>query len=148
MEKRTARLVRPSRQPTTQQLLALVDAWEMTVGELHALTPPRSESARFRRMLTYFTNAIQAARALPRAKDEMALAPVAAMADSGMKGGTIAHDYGLDECSLFPPAPTQAELERYVSEQMRNQGGLPAPGTLMNPPGGRLKDRLDKQRRP
>jgi hypothetical protein len=41
---------------------------------------------------------------LPAANGEEALVVVAGMADPGMKGGAIAHAYGLDECSLFPPA--------------------------------------------
>jgi len=74
----------------------------------------------------------------------MALVPIAAMSDEGMKGGAIAHAYALDECSLFPPAPTQAEFERYILEQAKKEGGLLAPGTLTNPPGGRPDDQLPK----
>jgi len=74
----------------------------------------------------------------------MALVPIAAMSDEGMKGGAIAHAYALDECSLFPPAPTQAEFERYILEQAKKEGGLLAPGTLPDPPGGRPDDQLPK----
>jgi hypothetical protein len=98
-------------------------------------------------MLKHFDKAISAARAMPDAEGEMALVPIAAMADEGMKGGAIAHAYGLDECSLFPPAPTEAEFERYILEQARKEGGLLAPGTLTNPPGGRLEERMPKPKK-
>jgi hypothetical protein len=124
MEGRVAGLVTPSRPPTPNQMLAIVDAWAVTIDELHGLDPPAAEATRFRRMLTHFDNAVSAARALPDAEGEMALVPIAAMADEGMKGGAIAHAYALDECSLFPPAPTQAEFERIILEQAKKDGGL------------------------
>jgi hypothetical protein len=142
MEARVAGLVTPSTPPTPNQMLTIIDAWAVTIDELHGLDPPPAEATRFRRMLTHFDKAIRAARALPDADGEMALVPIAAMSDEGMKGGAIAHAYALDECSLFPPAPTQAEFEQYILEQARKEGGLLAPGTLRNPPGGRLEEKV------
>ena len=144
MEDRMAGLVTPSRPPTPDQMLEIIDAWAVTIDELHGLDPPAAEAPRFRRMLTHFDKAISAARALPDAEGELALVPIAAMADEGMKGGAIAHAYALDACSLFPPAPTQAEFERYILEQAKQEGGLLAPGTLTSPPGGRLEERVPK----
>jgi hypothetical protein len=138
MEDRVARLGTPSDPPTPKQMLAIIDAWSVTVDELRKLQPPPAETARFERMLRHFDAAVRAARALPDAKGEQALVPVAAMAHDGMRGGTIAHGYGLDECSLFPPAPSQAKFERYVLEQARKEGGMLDPAVLKNPPGGRL----------
>jgi hypothetical protein len=147
MEGRLAGRATPSAPPTPNQMLAIVDAWAVTVDELRELDPPAAEAARFGRMLKHFDQAIRAARALPDAEEELALVPIAAMSDEGMKGGAIAHAYALDECSLFPPAPTQAEFERYILEQARKEGGLLAPGTLTNPPGGRLEERVPKSKR-
>jgi hypothetical protein len=124
MEGRLAGLVTPSSPPTQNQALGIIDAWAVTIDELHGLDPPAAEATRFTAMLTHFDNAVSAGRALPDAEGEMALVPIAAMADEGMKGGVIAHAYGLDECSLFPPAPTQAEFERYILEQAKKDGGL------------------------
>jgi hypothetical protein len=138
LEGRMAALGTPATPPTPKQLLAIIDAWRVTVGQLRELQPPASEATRFGRMLTHFEAAIRAAQALPDAKGEMALVPIAGMAHDGMKGGAIAHSYGLDECSLFPPAPSQAELERYVLEQARKEGGMLDAAALRNPPGGRL----------
>jgi hypothetical protein len=147
MEDRVAGLATPSTPPTPSQMLEIIDAWDVTIDELHGLDPPAAEATRFGRMLKHFDKAISAARAMPDTQGEMALVPIAAMADEGMKGGTIAHAYGLDECSLFPPAPTQAEFERYILEQARKEGGLLAPGTLTNPPGGTLEERLPKPKK-
>ncbi len=147
MEDRYADLAKTTTPPTAKQMAAIVNAWAVTVDELHDLAPPPAEARRFKRMLRHFDDAIRAARALPEAEGEMALVPIAAMADSGMKGGTIAHSYGLDECSLFPPAPKPGELERYVEEQMRKSGGILGPGGIRNPPAGRLEDRLPKPKK-
>jgi hypothetical protein len=144
LEDRFAGLAQPTTPPTGKQLLAIVNAWAVTIDELHDLTPPPGEASRFNRMLNHFDHAIRAGRALPQAGGEMTLVPLAAMADAGMRGGTIAHSYGLDECSLFPPAPAPGELDRHLEEQMRRSGGIFEPGGLANPPGGRLKDRLPK----
>jgi hypothetical protein len=147
MEDRMAGLVTSARPPTPSQMLEIIDAWAVTIDELHGLDPPAAEATRFRRMLTHFDRAISAARALPDAEGELALVPIAAMADEGMKGGAIAHAYALDECTLFPPAPTQAEFERYILEQAKQEGGLLAPGTLTNPPGGRLEEIMPKPKK-
>jgi hypothetical protein len=147
MEGRVAGLVTPSTPPTPNQLLAIVDAWAVTIDELHELDPPAAEATRFRRMLTHFDKAIRAARALSDAEGEMALVPIAVMSDEGMKGGAIAHAYALDECSLFAPAPTQAEFERYILEQAKKEGGLLAPGTLTNLPGGGLEEHVPKPKK-
>jgi hypothetical protein len=144
MEDRFAGLAKPTTPPTAKQLRAIINAWAVTVDEFQDLTPPPAEAARFKRMLHRFDDAIRAARALPDAGGEMTLAFVAAMADAGMKGGTIAHSYGLDECSLFPPAPAPGELERYLEEQMRKSGGTLGPGGLTNPPDERLEGRPPK----
>jgi hypothetical protein len=146
MEGRMAGLVTPSTPPTANQLLAIIDAWALTVDDLRGLDPPAAEATRFRRMLTHFDNAIGAARALADAEGEMALVPIAAMSNEGMKGGAIAQAYALDECSLFPPAPTQAEFEQYILEQAKKEGGLLAPGPLPNPPGERLEEHVPKQK--
>lgn len=147
MEDRVAGLTTPSKEPTPSQLLEIIDAWAVTIDELHDLDPPAAEATRFGRMLTHFDKAINAARALPDVESELALVPLAAMAHEGIKGGAIAHAYGLDECSLFPPAPTQAEFERYILEQAKKEGGLLAPGALTNPPGGRLEEIVPKPKK-
>jgi len=36
--------------PTPNQLTAIVDAWAMTIDELHELDPPAAEATRFRRI--------------------------------------------------------------------------------------------------
>jgi hypothetical protein len=126
MDARIGRLGLAVSQATPQQMSEIMDAWRVTVDELRVLKPPPTEARRFGRMLTHFEAAIRAARALPHATDEMALVPIAEMADDGMKGGKIAHAYGLDECSLFAPGPTRAEFEQYILEQARKEGGLRA----------------------
>jgi hypothetical protein len=127
MDGRMARLGLSVSRATPRQVLEIMDAWSVTVEELRALKPPPAEARRFGRMLTHFEAAIRAARALPDATDATALVPIAGMADEGMKGGTIAHGYGLDQCSLFPPAPTRAAFERYILEQAKKEGGLFGP---------------------
>jgi hypothetical protein len=47
------------------------------------------------------------------------------------EGGAIAHAYGLDECSLFPPAPSRAEFDRYILAQSRQEPG--SQGTTPQP---------------
>ncbi|HEV3479009.1 MAG TPA: hypothetical protein VG144_06120 [Gaiellaceae bacterium] len=131
--------------PTPRELAAIIAGWAATIEELHELRPPAPEAARFARMLRHFDNAVGAARLLPSAEDETALVAVAGMADAGMKGATIARGYGLDECSLVPPAPPRGEFERYVLEQARKEGGMLAPGTLNPPQGRRLPPKQNKR---
>jgi hypothetical protein len=138
LEERISHLGRPATPPTRKQILALIAAWKVTVDELHALEPPPREARRFGRMLVHFDNAIRAAEALPPAKGEIALVHVAAMAYAGQRGAAIARAYGLDRCSLFPPAPTRAEFEQYVLS--RAESGVP-----LAPRGGKL---VDPPRRP
>jgi hypothetical protein len=113
--------------PTTKQLRRVLDVWRDTVARLRSLDPPAGEAARFSRMLTHFEKAIRRAWALPDADGEMSLVLVAAMADEGQKGGAIAYDYGLPTCSLFPPAPSREEFERYILEQAKKAQSLSAP---------------------
>lgn len=140
LDARIARLARPKSQPANAQLLAALDAWELTLDELGRLTPPAAQSKRFRKMLAHFDASIRAARQLPSAKGELSLVPVAVMADRGQKGATIAYSLGLRQCSAFAPAPSQREFERYVLTQAKKSGGLLGPGAK-NAPGKRLQDR-------
>jgi hypothetical protein len=117
--------------PTAKQLRSVLDVWRDTVARLRSLDPPAGEAARFSRMLTHFEQAIRRASALPHADGEMSLVLVAAMADEGQKGGVIASDYGLPTCSLFPPAPSREEFERYILEQAKKEQGLSAPPTKL-----------------
>jgi hypothetical protein len=117
----------PAKPPTAKQLRTLLDVWRDTVAQLRSLDPPAGERARFSRMLTHFETAIRRAWALPDADGETSLVLVASMADEGQKGGAIAYDYGLETCSLFPPAPSPEEFERYILEQAKKEQGLFAP---------------------
>jgi hypothetical protein len=126
MERRLPAL-NPATPPTAKQLRSLLDVWRDTVAQLRSLDPPAGERARFSRMLTHFEKAIRRAWALPDADGETSLVLVASMADEGQKGGAIAYDYGLETCSLFPPAPSPEEFERYILEQAKKEQGLFAP---------------------
>ena len=110
LQRRIARLALPERPDDPRLLLGLADAWADTVRELRRLGPPPRERVRFRRMLTYFERAIRAARAVPTAEDELALAAVVGLLDQGSKGGTIAESLGLADCSAMPAGPTEQEL--------------------------------------
>jgi hypothetical protein len=90
--------------------LGLANAWGEAVRELRRLDPPARERAKYRRMLTYFGRAIRAARAVPAARDEMALAAVVGLLDQGGKGARIAESLGLADCSAMPAGPTEQEL--------------------------------------
>ena len=120
LQRRIARLKVPDRADDPHLLLGLADAWAETVRDLRRLDPPARERAKFRRMLTHFERAIRAARAVPTAEDEMALAAVVGLLDQGGKGATIAQSLGLAACSAFPPGPTKqelAELRRLFAKQ-------------------------------
>lgn len=110
LQRRIARLKVPDRPDDPRLLLGLADAWADTVRDLRRLEPPPRQRANFRRMLTHFERAIRAARAVPTAEGELALAAVVGLLDHGGKGGTIAESLGLADCSAFPPGPTKQEL--------------------------------------
>jgi hypothetical protein len=121
LQRRIARLKVPDRADDPRLLLGLADAWAETVRDLRRLHPPARERARFRRMLMHFERTIRAARAVPTAEDELALAAVVGLLDQGGKGATIAQSLGLGDCSVFPPEPTKqelAEVRRQFAEQV------------------------------
>jgi hypothetical protein len=110
LQRRISRLAVPKRADDPRLLLGLADAWADAVRELRRLDPPASQRAKYRRMLRYFGRAIRAARAVPTARDEMALAAVVGLLDQGGKGARIAESLGLADCSAMPPGPTEQEL--------------------------------------
>src|SRR6266540_3105463 len=59
MEDRYADLAKTTTPPTAKQMAAIVNAWAVTVDELHDLAPPPAEARRFKRMLRHFDDAIR-----------------------------------------------------------------------------------------
>jgi hypothetical protein len=97
----------------------LADTWETTVERLRDLDPPPEKRPRFKKMLGYFDNAIRAARLVPRAEDELVLAPIVAVMQQGGKGATIAQSLGLLSCSAVLPEPTAGERARWKEHVLR-----------------------------
>jgi hypothetical protein len=97
----------------------LADVWEATVDRLRKLDPPPAQRSRFRKMLAHFDNATHAARLVPRAQDELVLAPIVAVMQQGGKGATIAQSLGLLSCSAVLPEPTAGERARWKEYVLR-----------------------------
>jgi hypothetical protein len=99
-----------------------IDTWSRLVGRLRRLAPPAAEKQRVDLMLTHFENAIRAARQLSTAEDEAVLAVFAGLFAQGQKGAAIAHSYGLDVCSLVPPATAGEEALAQITEKWQKTG--------------------------
>ena len=114
-----------SREASAADLERLLRMWDAAVVRLRKLAPPREDAAAIATMLDHFEHAIVAGRALQGAEGEMALVPVAAMAERGAKGAAIAARYGLATCSLIPPPPRRPRADR---EPIRHAARALVPG--------------------
>jgi hypothetical protein len=110
LQDRVVRLEVPERPDDPRLLHGIADAWAGTVRELRQLDPPATERVRFRRMLVHFDRAIQAARTLPTADDELAVTAVVGLLDQSEKGARIAESLDVAGCSAMPAAAMEQEL--------------------------------------